>query len=283
MKRIGFITCAAAFLVATCFTPVQASTSLCKAITLLPAKINRSGVYCLKTNLRTGMISGNAITINADNVVLDLNGFMIDNLAAGAGTETNGIYAYQRQNITVRNGTLRGFYIGINLKDTTPYTTSAGHLIEEIRASQNRAIGIFMAGTGSTIRNNQVAETGGSTLVPDAYAINTVGNGTRVLANDVENVAAYGNGDAFGIYAVIASNSTVAGNRVSNLSAPVKQGTGIFLASGINIIVRDNSLSGMALGIKFQNSGVTGKYMNNVVWSTSTPYTFGTPAGSTNY
>ena len=77
----------------------QAETTECTVITSLPYAINTQGIYCLKGNLESNMTSGNAITINTNNVVLDLNGYKIGGLAAGAGTNANGIFAGQRQNI----------------------------------------------------------------------------------------------------------------------------------------------------------------------------------------
>ena len=64
---------------------VQLSATLppCIAITFLPFNIIEEGVYCFTGNLETSMASGSAISINVDNVVINLNGWTLDGLDAG--------------------------------------------------------------------------------------------------------------------------------------------------------------------------------------------------------
>src|SRR5262245_41049205 len=109
---------------------VWAETVNCTPITSLPAVITVQGIYCFTGNLDTAMTSGDAIAIIANNVVLDLNGFKLGGLAAGSGTNANGIAANNRKNITIKNGTVRGFFRGINLNNDG----SQGHVVEDVRA-----------------------------------------------------------------------------------------------------------------------------------------------------
>ena len=76
---------------------------------------------------------------------------------------------------------MRGFYGGIWLDDPSPYTTSQGHVIEDIRADQNTYIGMVIYGNGNIIRNNQVVATGGTTLDinVNAFGIAVSGPGRR--------------------------------------------------------------------------------------------------------
>ena len=120
-----------------------AETKNCTAIGTVPAVITVQGIYCFTDNLGTSTTSGNAIDIQTNNVVLDLNGFKLGGLAAGPGTLAQGIHALNRQNITVKNGTVRGFYQGIVLEDAG---ASQGHVIEDIRADQNTVTGIAVFG-----------------------------------------------------------------------------------------------------------------------------------------
>src|SRR5450756_2016927 len=103
MKKLTF-----AFIFgALAFTaPAQAETVNCTAITALPAVITVQGIYCFTGDLTTAMTIGSAIDIQTNNVVLDLNGFKLGGLAAGPGTLASGIFANNRQNITIRNGTV---------------------------------------------------------------------------------------------------------------------------------------------------------------------------------
>jgi hypothetical protein len=134
--------------------PAHAETQNCTAITSLPAVIAVQGVYCLIGDLTTGMTSGNAIDIQTNNVVLDLNGFKLGGLAAGPGTTTRGIHAADRQNITIRNGTVRGFLYGIALTTTG---ASQGHVVEDIRADQNTYVGMAIDGSGNIVRHNHAS------------------------------------------------------------------------------------------------------------------------------
>src|SRR5262245_30153800 len=87
--------------------PARAETALCTAIGSMPVTITTQGIYCLTTDFNLNLATGAAITVNTNNVVIDLNGHKIGNLAAGSGTLAKGVYAVQRQNITIKNGTIR--------------------------------------------------------------------------------------------------------------------------------------------------------------------------------
>ena len=261
--------------------PAHAETVGCTPIPSLPAVITVPGVYCFTGDLITAQVSGNAIEIQANQVIIDLNGHRLGGGLAGLGTQATGIYASGRMNITIKNGTVRGFFYGIWLDDVSPYTTSQGHVIEDIRADLNTVYGIRISGNGNIIRNNQVVATGGSPVnAADAIGIEVNGPGARVLNNDVTEVAAQTGGTALGISLRNASNSVLAGNRIGSLTAPSGATYGIYLYSSSDSIVRDNSLSGMQYGIIFQG---TGKYMNNMTQGVGMPYTGGTAAGATNY
>src|SRR5207249_5921196 len=126
--------------------PTRAETVHCTAITTLPAVITVQGVYCFTGDLATAITSGNAIEIQTNNVVLDLNSFKLGGLAAGSGTQAIGIHAANRQNLTIKNGTIRGFLGGIALVDSG---ASQGHVVEDIRADQNTFVGIQVEGAGT--------------------------------------------------------------------------------------------------------------------------------------
>ena len=128
----SLLTCSSAF----------AETSNCIAIPQLPYTISKEGVYCLVRNMSTKVSKGNAITIETGNVTLDLKGWNLGGQAAGKATRTIGIYAFNRRNITIRNGTIRGFYKGIHLDAHFPYTNSGNHLVENLRLYHNTWKGI---------------------------------------------------------------------------------------------------------------------------------------------
>ena len=135
-------------------------TTLCNTfITAVPFTITAQGHYCFNRNLSTGMTSGNAITINVDYVVLDLNNFKLGGGSAGLGTNTVGVFSRNHRNITVRNGNIRGFKYGVQLVGTF-----AGNLVIENNVlDSNTLFGVETDGDSSLVRNNLVTNTGGST------------------------------------------------------------------------------------------------------------------------
>ena len=143
-------------------TAVWAETTACTAITTVPFTITTPGIYCVTQDITTNLAAGNAIEIDASNVVLDLNDHKLGNLAAGLGTTARGIRAVNRTNITIKNGTVRGFEFGI-LLDKSGAGAPQGYIVEGIRADLITYTGIAVVGTGNIIRNNLIVATGGTT------------------------------------------------------------------------------------------------------------------------
>ena len=274
------------FTITICITgTVKAETMDCTAITSLPYTISSSGIYCLTGDLSTNASSGNAIEITVNNVTLDLNGWRLGGLSAGVGTSAAGIYANQHKNITIKNGTIRGFYVAIILDDSSPYTTSQGHVIEDIRAEQNRVGGLLIEGRGSIVRNNQIVDTGGSTLTGFIDGIQVSGSGVRVLNNDIIGVegADIGSpGDAYGINAFDAGGSVIADNRVDNITVTgTGSAHGIRIASSSDVLATDNRITNVTnTALLYATS--SGKYMNNLTYNVGTAFSGGTPIGINN-
>ena len=312
IKRVSLVSTVlvlAALVSVFVFSPTaRAETTQCTPITTIPTTITTQGIYCLNGNLAGSLATGKAITIDTNNVTIDMNGYKLGNLGAGPGTNAWGIYAYQRKNITIRNGIIRGFYYGIGLNDDPPYTTSSGHLIEDVRLDGNIYMGIGILGSGNTARNNQVINTGTSA---NAYGIYAAGLGARVLNNDVTDTE--GSGTAYAVFLDYSAGSVVEGNRISNVissgsyaygvslsgsSGSVVEGnrisnvspggggsaTGIQLSTGSNnVTVSDNRIAGVVNNGIFYITSSTGIYMNNTVSGVPTPFFGGTPAGTTNH
>src|SRR5689334_15611004 len=93
-------------------TCAQAEITQCTPISGVPVTISAAGTYCLTTDLYVG--SGTAITIQADNVVLDLNGHA---LAGPGGSSSTGIYSNLHRGLRIRNGTVRNFSSGVLIDD----------------------------------------------------------------------------------------------------------------------------------------------------------------------
>ena len=263
----------------------RAETTQCTAaITSIPTTITTQGIYCLTGNLAGNLTTGDAITISTNNVTIDFNGYKLGNLAAGPATYARGIYAKQKKNITIRNGTIRGFNYGILLSDDSNYTNSSGHLIEDLRLDGNTYAGMLIAGTGSIVRNSQVVKTGGSTHSADAYAfgIMAYGPGSRVLNNEVIDVVS-ATGNTYGIYISQGDGTVVEGNRISNVSTSGLS-YGIIMGYSLNVMLSDNRIAGVPhRGILYDTGTATGIFMNNTVSGSGTPFSGGSAASNTNF
>jgi uncharacterized repeat protein (TIGR01451 family) len=241
--------------------------ALCLPIVTVPFTISNSGSYCLATNLTTNQASGAAITIDADGVLLDLKGFTIDGSAAGNGTQAYGVHASDHSDITVRGGSVRGFLAGVQLDDST--NAAAGLVVRNMRLDENRLAGIWAEGRGTTLLNNLVLQTGGTTALgpdADAYGIMVRGDAARVLNNDVVSVAETNNGQAAAIELREAWGSVVERNRVSN--AATSDTTGIRITTGYDVLVIQNRLANLGTAMSYF-SGL-GKYQGNLTTNVAT-------------
>jgi hypothetical protein len=235
----------------------------CREVTGFPANLSAPGVYCLSFKyIDFPLTSGALITISADNVVLDLNGATLDGTPK-ASAFSWGVRAYGHSNITVRNGTIRGFNYGISLTAPLGYVTrvrpSHSFLVENVRFIENRTAGIEVIGYDSVIRGNYVTHTGGSAdpgLSGYAWGIIAAGDGLRIVDNDVTHTHV---------------NTAHSGG----------QTTAIFLSGGGNAAVVNNRITEANFGI--YSGGLNwGKYRDNITVNVVTPYTGGTDIGNNN-
>ena len=235
-------------------------------ITSIPVVISSQGTWCLKGDLSTAMDSGKAISIEANNVTLDCNGFKVGGLAAGTATLTEGIVS-SNLNTVIRACHVRGFRVGISVG-------ADGAVVEDNRVEANTQVGI-VAMTGAVIRRNLVLDTGGA---PNSTATAiSAGGSTGVSGNRVDGtVASPGNTlGGYGIYGfnpdglVIEENivvgihagstgaspiliggvgprGTVSGNIVSGVGAVVAL-NGIGCPNGSLVIVRENFVLGFSV------------------------------------
>ncbi|HLQ22236.1 MAG TPA: hypothetical protein VK132_03475 [Gemmatimonadales bacterium] len=218
-------------------TAAADETTFCNFfITTLPYTITTQGHYCFNVNLSTAITTGNAITINSDFVVVDLNNFKLGGGSAGLATNAIGISSVAHRNITIRNGNIRGFKYGISLTGS-----GGGHLIENNVLDGNTYYGVRAIGDLVVVRNNIVSNTGGTTtsttwtygiyadgtvnLVRDNVIANTFstnvaygtyGIGARVTDHNLVKMGAHTAGNAVGMWANQCRDNTVLSNTTGN-------------------------------------------------------------------
>ena len=260
---------AALILAAAAFVPSAdaGETTLCNAyITSLPYTITTQGHYCFDRNLSTAMTAGAAITVNANFVLLDLNNFKLGGGAAGLGTDTVGVLATDRSNLTIRNGNIRGFKYGIVVEGTNG-DSATNIVIENNVIDGNTTAGILAVGKGVIVRDNLVSNTGGTTG------------------------AALCSGTTISGIAQIDRTCTVAGHSwdvVRNIvsdTVGAQFGIGIFPRATASSTAVENIIRGVsganAYGIR--NEGTDGVCKDNIVQGVAAAYVLCTLVGTTNY
>jgi hypothetical protein len=229
-------------------------------ITNVPCTITAPGFYYLAQNLTYAPIPGNAITVQADDVTLDLMGFSL----IGIGRTSDGIvFSGIRSNVEIRNGTIRGFSgRGIYASDTG----CKGLRIISLRIMGTAATGIDITGTNHLVIDCSVKSAGGhgiyaglGSLVKGNVVINNTDYGIKAGygSNVVGNVAA---GNSRGIAALPASSVTdnaVSGNSVEGISAAdyctitrntAYNNTGTGIATGNYCTITNNTTDGLTYG-----------------------------------
>ncbi|MEW6379253.1 MAG: right-handed parallel beta-helix repeat-containing protein [bacterium] len=164
--------------------------------TTFPIVIDQPGNYILTGDITVSTPQVNGIEIMADDVTLDLNGYTLTG-PGGEGTGI-GISVAQRENAEIINGTVQGFFSGINLSGNN-------HQLKNVSACQNSSSGIE-AGS-SLITDCQANANGLHGLMATSSTITTCtanANGScgmHVTSCTVTGCTASFNG-SHGIYAV---------------------------------------------------------------------------------
>jgi hypothetical protein len=219
-------------------------TTFCNTrITTLPYTIATQGHYCLDRNLSTAIATGNAITINSDFVLLDLNNFKLGGGSAGPTTSAVGVYAIDRSNLTIRNGNIRGFAFGIHITGATP-TTAQNIVIENNALDGNLVGGISVHGNAYVIRNNLVTNTGGGTSTTTQHC----GVGVQSLTVGISDLKV-------GPSCVPGGRGEIIGNTVVNMLATIGGTNGAKSIVGINGLIIQNRIMTSAVD---QNDSIVG-------------------------
>jgi hypothetical protein len=161
-------------------------------ITSLPCIINDSGFYYLTRDL-TYNGSSDAITINVDNVTLDLMGF---SLIYTGGVGGYGIHMSGRANVEIRNGTVRGGFLYAVYEDS-----SAGkqHRVINVRAKSNSG-GIWLVGSNHLVQGCSALKNGMTGIYIDSGMVND-----SVASENNQGILVHGPGSLLGN---VANNNT---------------------------------------------------------------------------
>jgi hypothetical protein len=259
----------------------HAETTLCTPI-VPPIVISSPGSYCLLADYALKLTgSSAAIEVTANNVIIDFNGHRIGNMAAGSSNYGAGVMVQMPiQNLTLRNGTLRGFHTGISMGGP-----GMGHLVEDMLIDQSLYGGMYIFADNTTVRRNRVLASG-TWGDQGVLGIHVAGSNNRVIDNDVTNTTSTVWNFIVGID-VEGDRFIVSGNRVTGLFAPASAIEYGIRASGTGTIannfVLDNELpaGGSGFGIAAMSSPAV-KIVGNNVTVPGTPYSGGNQIIGTN-
>ena len=245
-----------------------------------PLVIAASGSYRLKSNIVVPDADTTAISITADDVTLDLNGYTISGPTVCSGEPVScaptgsGIgVSSSADGITIGNGTIRGMGSrGIRLDGRNA-------IVERIRARSNGGGGIHVNDAGCRISRNLIADSQSTGIVASASCIVTenvvrsntgdgidVGNGSVVTNNSIGGNVGSGI-TSFGANVIVIGNTIVengdtgiegaAGTMSSNVI--VANATGGIVGEGV---ISNNFLDGNGTEGIAANGLVTGNVVN---------------------
>lgn len=186
----------------------------CTVIGSIPYTISQPGTYCILRTLATDQESVSAISVEADDVTLDLRAHSLKWTNQNPGSDATGIAAYNRKNLTIVNGFVSGFPTGIYVGGQDD-TASSGHKVARVRVRGSRS-GIYVRGRRSIVRDCLVLKTAGNNDYAAGLAFE--GEDGVVKGNKVLNTSTSPGGEASGISLTPSAGLIVEGNFVSTVS-----------------------------------------------------------------
>ena len=211
-----------------CILNAACSAIACGGTGHFPCAISASGSYRLTSNLTVSSSSTNAITVTASNVTIDLNGFTIT--GGGSGGSGIGISASGMNDVTVKNGGVTAFEVGVwvgtnsivsGVHADSNYNgiiagggADANSIVKGCTANHSTNVGIYC------FLNSCVVS--GSSANNGAYGVYIAGSSALVLNDTIVSNSQYG---------LFASDTTtgygqnvIFGNTVGNVSGGTSMG-----------------------------------------------------------
>ena len=261
MKTLALVFAAAALLCSRAIADTP--------ITRVPFTITVPGNYYLPGNLAYSGSNGAAITINASEVVLDLQEHR---LVCGAppSNAAVGIAAVGRNNLVIRNGSIFNFKRAVQLTGAASQRAT----IEKLILVANREIGIWVEGQGMLIRDNTISNTGSGLAAGDistaAVGIYSLGDGVQVVNNTVVDTYRPNTWNV----GILTYGGIIQGNRITNRT---KGGAGIWaVAVNMNAVALENCVVGFNIGVTASGNVM---YRKNTCYGCGTAVTGGVDGG----
>lgn len=243
----------------------------CTPIVTLPFVIPSSGKYCVASDLLGTVTSGAGVTINASNVDLDLKGFTIGG-GGDPASQADGVYALDRQSVSVHGGMITGFLNGVRLTRSPLSLAAQNNSAKNLNLPGNTRSAVWLDGTGNVIVGCVVGTTGGTTLFgadADTYGIVSIGTDAQVAGNTVQDTVGVGGGSGIAIDVGGGDRDAISGLVLSN-TAPTACGVpggncsiGIRAATSTGMLISGNQLQLFDYGIVFDASSTATLELNS--------------------
>lgn len=212
-------------------------------ISSIPYTISASGSYYLTQDLGPAAQDTDGITITADNVTLDLNGFAVIGAGKTTGSSGRGIYigGSNLRAICIRNGTIRDWR-----ENGISALQSYDCVFESLRAVNNGSSGMLSYGYHCVVRRNVCNNNEGAGI---AFIY-----GTHIITDNVCS----SNGQSGISLGTVSSGCTVTGNTCnSNGSDGILAGRGSTVTGNM---CSGNSSNGIRVGEDTTVTGNTCRY-----------------------
>jgi hypothetical protein len=182
--KIGSITVYLCFILVFCagICCAEMSSDGKTIISSAPFVIYSPGSYILTADLRVTNPNAHAINIRCNDVTVDLNGFTVQGPGT-KGTAGCGIFGYNRDSITIKNGRIWGFgragiFLYTKRDEGHGGGSGAGHIVDFVQTPNN-------------FEGMQVS--GG--IINNCTSCNNPGNGFKVFFSSMLNCTANNNGN----------------------------------------------------------------------------------------
>ena len=208
-------------------------------ISSLPYTINQSGSYYLTHNL-TGGSFVHGITIDASNVTLDLMGYTLQGSGSQHGIHLNPNHA----GVTLRNGAVRGWDVGVNavnLDFATQVSTNASITLENLRATNNTSIGLAVGNAlviGCTASGNSTGINPYDSTLVNCTTNKNLSQGIQGTRSTITACTASQNGGT----GINVGDSTITGCTVNGNASG---GMEVSLSTVSNCTLRENGIRGI--------------------------------------
>jgi hypothetical protein len=238
-------------------------------ITKVPFVITKPGLYMVKKDLVSASATGTAITISASNVTLDLGGHV---LSGGTNNAGYGVRSYPNPtNITVRNGVIRNFSVGVELQNNY----LGWRLVEDLVVANSGITGITITASSIEVRNCKVLDTGYLSSSGNTFGIAVESNDATVADNVVSNISTGPGHSSSGIVFSVLRGGVLENNLVVSNTT----GTWGISCDSVGIFAVGNTITNFTNGLTIIG---TGKYQGNLTKGCTTPFTGGTAVGTGN-